>query len=96
MNFDMLAIPADAPHPRNAHRFINYLLEPEVAATNSKLVKYANANAASYPLLDPALRNDPNIYPPPAVAAKLVPEPPRTQEYQRLLTRTWTRFKTGQ
>ena len=96
MNFDMLAIPADAPHPRNAHRVINYLLDPQVAARNSKLVKYANANAASYPLLDPALRNDPNIYPPPAVAAKLVPEPPRTQEYQRLLTRTWTRFKTGQ
>src|SRR5690606_37879139 len=33
--FDMLAIPADAEHPNNAHEFINYLLEPEVAARNS-------------------------------------------------------------
>lgn len=95
MNFDMLAIPADAPHPRNAHVFINYLLEPEVAARNSNLVKYANINTPSTPLLVDAMKNDPNIYPPPEVMAKLVPEPPRSQEYQRLLTRTWTRFKTG-
>ncbi len=30
--FDMLAIPADAPHPDNAHAFLNYLMEPEVIA----------------------------------------------------------------
>jgi putrescine transport system substrate-binding protein len=96
MNFDMLAIPADAPHPHNALQFINYLLEPEVAAKNSNLVKYANVNAASTPMLVDAVKGDPNIYPPPDILAKLVPEPPRSQEYQRQLTRTWTRFKTGQ
>ncbi len=96
MNFDMLAIPADAPHPHNALLFINYLLEPEVAAKNSNLVKYANVNAASTPMLVDAVKGDPNIYPPPDILAKLVPEPPRSQEYQRQLTRTWTRFKTGQ
>lgn len=95
MNFDMLAIPADAPHPHNALLFLNYLLEPEVAAKNSNLVKYANINTASTPMLVDAVRGDPNIYPPPDVQAKLVPEPPLSQEYQRLLTRTWTRFKTG-
>src|SRR6266404_6646474 len=95
MNFDMLAIPADAPHPHNAHLFINYLLEPEVAAKNSNLVKYANVNAASTPMLVDAVKGDPNIYPPPDIQAKLVPEPPRSHEYQRLLTRMWTRFKTG-
>jgi putrescine transport system substrate-binding protein len=95
MAFDMLAIPADAPHPHNAHLFINYLLEPEVAAKNSNLVKYANVNTASTPMLVDAVKGDPNIYPPPDIQAKLVPEPPRSQEYQRLLTRTWTRFKTG-
>jgi len=95
MNFDMLAIPTDAPHPQNALTFINYLLEPEVAAKNSNLVKYANVNTASTPLLNDTVKGDPNIYPPPDIDAKLVPEPPRSQEYQRLLTRTWTRFKTG-
>jgi putrescine transport system substrate-binding protein len=95
MNFDMLAIPADAPHPHNAHVLINYLLEPEVAAKNSNLVKYANINTASTPMLVDAVKGDPNIYPPPDIQAKLVPEPPRSQEYQRQLTRSWTRFKTG-
>ena len=44
MIFDMLAIPANAPHPRNANLFINYLLDPHVAARNSNLVKYANGD----------------------------------------------------
>jgi putrescine transport system substrate-binding protein len=95
MNFDMLAVPADAPHPHNAHLFINYLLEPDVAARNSNLVKYANINTPSTPMLVDAVKGDPNIYPPPDIQAKLVPEPPRSQEYQRQLTRSWTRFKTG-
>jgi putrescine transport system substrate-binding protein len=95
MNFDMLAVPADAPHPQNALAFINFLLEPEVAAKNSDLVKYANVNTASTSLLADAVKGDPNIYPPPDLLAKLVPEPPRPQDYNRLLTRTWTRFKTG-
>jgi putrescine transport system substrate-binding protein len=95
MNFDMLAVPADAPHPQNALAFINFLLEPEVAAKNSNLVKYANVNTASTSLLADAVKGDPNIYPPPELLAKLLPEPPRPQDYNRLLTRTWTRFKTG-
>jgi putrescine transport system substrate-binding protein len=96
MNFDMLAVPADAPHPLNALLFINYLLQPDVAAKNSNLVKYANINTASTSLLSDSVKGDPNIYPSADVLAMLVPEPPRSQEYQRLLTRTWTRFKTGQ
>ncbi|HKT72630.1 MAG TPA: polyamine ABC transporter substrate-binding protein [Steroidobacteraceae bacterium] len=96
MNFDMLAIPADAPHSKNAHLFINYLLEAQVAAKNSNLVKYANGNEASYPLLDPAVSGDPNIYPPPSLRTRLVPERAKSQSFERLLTRSWTRFKTGQ
>jgi putrescine transport system substrate-binding protein len=95
MGFDVLAIPADAPHPRNAHLFINYLLRPEVAAKNSIAVKYANPVAASMALLSPELRDDPGVYPPPEVRAKLVAERAKSQEFTRLMMRTWTRFKTG-
>ena len=94
--FDMLAIPADAPHPDNALTFINYLLQPEVAARNSDLIRYANSVPASRPLLSEKVRDDPNIYPPPDVMAKLVPNLAQPPGYTRLLTRTWTRFKTGQ
>jgi putrescine transport system substrate-binding protein len=94
-NYDILAIPADAPHVRNAHLFINYLLRPEIAAKNSNLIKYANAVAADIQPLDLSVRGDPGVYPPPEVRARLTPERPRPPEYQRLLTRMWTRFKSG-
>jgi putrescine transport system substrate-binding protein len=95
MFFDMLAIPKDARHPNNAHLFVDYLLRPEVAAKNSSFVNFANSNAASYQLVKEDVRNDPSIYPPPEVKAKLVPDLAETPEFTRLLTRSWTRFKTG-
>jgi putrescine transport system substrate-binding protein len=96
MFFDMLAIPADAPHPHNALLFIDYMLRPDVAAKNSNFVNYANGNAASWPLIAARLKNDPNLFPPPEIRAKLVPNLAQPADYTRLLTRTWTRFKTGQ
>ena len=93
--FDQLAIPVDAAHVKNAHLFIDFLLRPDVAAKNTNYVAFANANAASYDLLDEEIRNNPSIYPPPEVAAKLVPDTPESPEFTRELTRTWTRFKTG-
>jgi putrescine transport system substrate-binding protein len=94
-NYDVLAIPADAPHVRNAHLFINFLLRPDIAARNSNLIKYANSVLPGIQPLDPAVVNDPGVYPPPAVRARLIPERARPPDYQRLLTRAWTRFKTG-
>jgi putrescine transport system substrate-binding protein len=93
---DVVAIPADAPHPRNAHRFIDYLLRPEVAAKNAAAITYASAIAASVPLMSESLRNDSAVYPSPEVRARFVPMRARSQEFTRLLMRMWTRFKTGQ
>ncbi len=93
--FDMYAVPADAPHPDNAHAFINFMMKPEVAAANSNFVNYATGNAASVPLVNEDVRNDPGVYPPPEVKAKLFPDLSETDEFTRLLNRTWTRFTTG-
>ncbi len=71
MWFDMMAIPADAPHPDNAHRFLDYVMRPEVIAKASNQVFYANGNAAATPHLKRELLEDPGIYPPPAVRKKL-------------------------
>jgi len=95
MWFDMLAIPADARHPLNAHAFINYLLRPEVAAANANFVNYATANTAAMPMLNEDLRNDPGIFPPPEVKARLHPNLAKSAEFTRLLNRSWTRFTTG-
>jgi putrescine transport system substrate-binding protein len=94
--FDMFAIPADAPHPDNAHAFINFMNRPEIAATNSNFINYANGNAASLPLIDESVRSDPGVCPPPEVKAKLFPDLAESEEFTRLLNRTWTRFTTGQ
>jgi len=94
-NFDALAIPADAPHPENAHLFINYLLRPDVAAKNSNEVMYANSVANSIPLLNEVVRNDPGIYPPAQVRARLVPSRAKSPKFNRLLMHMWTRFKAN-
>ncbi|TFG87850.1 MAG: polyamine ABC transporter substrate-binding protein [Chromatiales bacterium] len=96
MFFDMLAIPADAKHVKNAYLFIDYLMRPDVAAKNSNYVNFANSNAASYGLVSEEVLNDPGIYPTAEVKTKLVPDLAESTEFTRLLTRSWTRFKTGQ
>ncbi len=95
MFFDNMAIPADAAHVKNAHVFINYMLRPEVAAKNSNFISFANSNAASWPMIDPEVKNNPGIFPTPEMMPKLVPDLPETAEFTRTLTRSWTRFRTG-
>ncbi|MDO6749049.1 extracellular solute-binding protein, partial [Gilvimarinus sp. 1_MG-2023] len=65
--FDMLLIPADAKNAENAHKFINYLLRPEVIAEVTDYVWYANPNTAATTLIDPEIAADPAIYPTPDV-----------------------------
>lgn len=96
MFFDQLAIPKDAKHPKNAHLFINYLLRADVAAKNSNFIQYANGNAASKSMIDASVTGNPNVYPSEAMMQKLVPDLPESPEFNRLLTRSWTRVKTGQ
>ncbi len=93
--YDMLAIPSDAKHPENAHAFINYLMRPEVMAAISNYVSYASANEASIPLVDDALRNNPNIYPPEELKAKLFALKVLPAKVNREITREWTKVRTG-
>jgi putrescine transport system substrate-binding protein len=76
--------------------FINYIMEPQVTADISNNVFYASGNMAAQPLTDKAITGDPNIYPPADLAAKLVPLQAHSQDFTRLLTRAWTRIKTGE
>jgi putrescine transport system substrate-binding protein len=95
MWFDNMAIPADAQHIEEAHEFINYMMRPEVIAKASNYVQYANGNLASQKLIDPEVLNNPAIYPPPEVTAKLYSVTPYDSRSQRVLTRVWTAVKTG-
>ncbi len=93
--FDMLAIPKDAKNVDSAYAFINHLLDPKVAAANTNFIQYANPVPASLPLIDEEVRNDPTIYPPPEVTAKLFSYAVVPPEVDRQYTRIWTELKTG-
>jgi putrescine transport system substrate-binding protein len=95
MSIDMLAIPRDAPHPDNAHRFIDYMLRPEVIAAVTNAVSYPNPNLASTRFVEPAIRDDPGIYPPEPVRRLFYLPEPAPRAYERLRTRAWNRVKSG-
>jgi putrescine transport system substrate-binding protein len=95
INIDTAAIPKDAPHPDNAHKFIDFLLRPEIIAAISNTTGYANAVTASKSLVKKELLSDPAIYPPPDVIAKEFQVPLATQAFERERTRVWTKVKTG-
>jgi len=96
MWFDMMAIPKDAKHPDNAHKFINYLLRPDVMAGISNYVQYASANKASLATVDKALLDNPAVYPPEETKKKLFSLAVLPPDVDRLFTRIWTTLKTGQ
>jgi putrescine transport system substrate-binding protein len=93
---DFLAIPKDAVHVENAHRFINYMMDAHVAANISNFIGFANANSASTPFLDPAIASNPAIYPTSEEQRRLVVPMETTSEQSRTITRIWQKFRTGQ
>jgi putrescine transport system substrate-binding protein len=94
--FDMLAIPKDAPDPDSAYAYLNYIMTPKVIADISNFKRYANANAASEPLVLDSVKNDPGIYPPPEQRQKLAVQLADSADQTRAITRVWQKFKTGQ
>jgi putrescine transport system substrate-binding protein len=93
--FDAMLIPSDAPHPDNAHRFIDFMLRPDVLAAITNHTSYANPVPASQPLLDPAVRSDPAVYPPQEVIDRLQMTYTLPPKQERLRTRAWAHAKTG-
>jgi putrescine transport system substrate-binding protein len=95
MWFDQLAIPQDAPHPDNAHVFLNYIMRPDVIAKASNYVYYANGNEAAKALLEEDIIGDPAIYPSAETMERLYVTTPYDPKTQRFVTRLWTKVKTG-
>ncbi|MGW8463633.1 polyamine ABC transporter substrate-binding protein [Pseudomonas sp. CLCA07] len=93
--FDMLAIPKDSANVKEAHAFINYLLKPEVIAQVSDSVGYANPNPGSDKLMEQSIRTDESVYPPQAVLDKTYVSIELPPNIQRLMTRSWTKVKSG-
>ncbi|WP_057833287.1 extracellular solute-binding protein, partial [Colwellia sp. TT2012] len=93
--FDVLAIPKDSTNVKEAHAFINYLLQPEVIAQVSDYVGYANPNPGADTLMEQSIRTDEAVYPPQAVLDRTFVNFELPPKVQRLMTRSWTKVKTG-
>jgi putrescine transport system substrate-binding protein len=93
--FDSMAIPADAAHPRNAHLFINYILRPEVHASLTNKVFYANPNKASLKFVNKEVAENKSIFLGPKELAGMTAPDSLPQDIRRVQTRTFTNFKTS-
>lgn len=92
---DGLYILSDARHKDNAYLFIDFMMRPDVAAENANLVYYANANRASWPLLDPDMLANPAVFPDEETWARLFASLPPNPKQERYMTRAFSRLKSG-
>jgi spermidine/putrescine transport system substrate-binding protein len=67
---DTIAIPVGAPHPENAHAFINFVFDAEAGKHIAETIQYATPNAAAKALMDDAYKTNPAIFPPQEILAK--------------------------
>jgi len=92
---DAMTVPAKAPNPEGAFRFINFILAPDVGAQLSNYIAYATPNEASLPLIKADVRADPRVYPSDAELAKMVMLED-VREATTLYDQVWTRVKAGE
>lgn len=92
---DTMAIPTGAPHPENAHAFLNFVLDAEAGKHIAETIQYATANAAAKALMDDAYKNNPAIFPPPEVIAKCEPGLYLGEEATKVRDEIWTRIQAA-
>lgn len=93
---DNLAIPKDAPHPEAAQAFVEFMLRPESVAGLTNSLFFANANQAATPLVDEAVRDNPDIYPAQEMRSQLYADKSMSLKDMRQRTRLWTTFRSRQ
>ena len=92
---DCLAIPTGAPHPDNAHAFINFVLEAEAGAAIADYIQYATANAAAKKLMSAEYVENPSIFPSDEIVAKSEPSIYLGEAAIRLRDEAWTRIQAA-
>jgi len=92
---DGWVIPADAKNIDAAHKFLNYMMRPEVAANDSNYTWYASANKDAIPMIDEAVTGNQASYPSAEAVSKMYTLNPLPSKAMRVRTRTWTNFKAA-
>jgi len=92
---DCIAIPKGAPHPQNAHAFINFVNEGAIAADIAREVKYATPNEAAKKLLPQSYLKNPAIFPPQSVLDKCESSQYLGEAATRLRDEAWSRVQAA-
>ncbi len=92
---DTMAIPTGAPHPENAHAFLNYVLDAEAGKHIAETIMYATPNAAAKALMDKSYTENPAIFPLAEVVAKCEPSLYLGEEATKVRDETWTRIQAA-
>jgi len=95
VTFDLLAIPANAKNLQETYQFLNYLMRPDIIADVSNHIYYANASQTAIPLMNEAVRNNPEIYPSADIRARMFILKLHPPKLDRVITRAWTKIKSG-
>jgi len=95
MYVDSYAIPKDAPHLANAHRFLNFMLRADIAKEVFLSNHFASPNLAARKLLPPDVRNDPTIYPSSAVLRRGQMQNDIDDDALALYEKYWEQLKMG-
>ncbi|MBL8153850.1 MAG: spermidine/putrescine ABC transporter substrate-binding protein [Anaerolineae bacterium] len=92
---DNLAIPVGAQNIPLAHAFIDYIFHPQVGADISNFVVYGTPNqqALDLGLILPQYLNNPALYPPPEVRARLYQIEPVAPDVESVYNDAWDEIK---
>ncbi len=93
--FDAMAIPTDAPHPNNALIFMNYIMRPEVHASLTNKVFYANPNINSMKYVKKEVAENKTVFLSDDDKKRMTPPEPTSAMIRKVEARTFTQFKTG-
>lgn len=92
---DAICMPKDAPHPKNAYIFIDFLLRPDISAAITNEARSPIANKGAQPLIKDELRRNETLYPRPEVLKRLKLDKIQNPRYEEIRTRYWFQAKQG-
>lgn len=92
---DTLAIPAGAPHPENAHAFLNYIYDAEAGKHIAETIQFATANTAARNLANDEYKSNPAIFPPDDIIIKCEPALYLGEEATKVRDEIWTRIQAA-
>ncbi|MCX8515449.1 MAG: spermidine/putrescine ABC transporter substrate-binding protein, partial [Alphaproteobacteria bacterium] len=92
---DCIAIPKGAPHPDNAHAFINFIMDAAVAKAITETIGYSTPNEAAYKMMPDSYKKNPILWPDSATRKKFEPTLYLGEENARALDEAWTRVQAG-